>query len=122
MRESYEGDGDDLETPENTARIRALNDALRQNLAGGRVLMTQGVQSLPEDAIPKALQAIQQFDAFEDANDPYREHDFGEVEIDGRKVWFKLDYYDLDCRYGSPDPADPAVTTRVMTILLPEEY
>jgi len=122
MRESDEIGGDEVETPERTKRIRALNDGLRQTFAGGRVLMTRGVQDLPKAILAKALWAIQHFDAFEDANDPYREHDFGAVEIEGHKVWFKMDYYDLDCRYGSPDPSDPAVTTRVMTILLPEEY
>jgi hypothetical protein len=31
-------------------------------------------------------------------------------------------YFDADLQYGSDDPADPAVTTRVLTILLPEDY
>ncbi|MGQ3081390.1 MAG: DUF3768 domain-containing protein [Allorhizobium sp.] len=31
-------------------------------------------------------------------------------------------YYDLDCEYGSEDPADATITTRVVTILLPEDY
>lgn len=31
-------------------------------------------------------------------------------------------YYDLTLDYGSDDPADASVTTRVMTILLPEDY
>ena len=132
MHEGYESGGEDQETEAHTARIRALNDTLRQTLAGGRVLITQGVQGLPETVRENALKAIREFDNFEEPNDPYREHDFGEVEIaeevEGaakatrHKIWFKLDYYDRDCRFGSPDPADPAVTTRVMTILLPEEY
>lgn len=132
MRESDESGFEDQETPENTARIRELNDALRRTFSGGRVLMTPGVQNLPEAVATKALQTIQNFDAIDDGNDPHQEHDFGAVEITEEvegaaqtvkhKVWFKLDYYDLNCRYGSPDPANPAVTTRVMTILLPEEY
>jgi hypothetical protein len=38
------------------------------------------------------------------------------------RVWLKIDCYDRDLVWGSPDPADPAVTRRVVTILLPEDY
>ena len=55
-------------------------------------------------------------------NDPHKEHDFGSFEIAGRKFFFKLDYYDLAMEFGSEDPADPAKTMRVLTIMLAEEY
>jgi len=42
--------------------------------------------------------------------------------VGDQRIWFKIDLYDKDLQYGSPDPADPDVTTRVMTILLPSEY
>jgi len=38
------------------------------------------------------------------------------------KVYFNIDYYDRNMEYGSEDPADLKQTTRVMTILLPNEY
>ncbi|MGD0636108.1 MAG: DUF3768 domain-containing protein [Beijerinckiaceae bacterium] len=52
---------------------------------------------------------------FDVANDPYEEHDFGAVTVEGTTVFFKIDYYDLDHRYHSPDPADENLTRRVMT-------
>jgi Protein of unknown function (DUF3768) len=55
-------------------------------------------------------------------NDPYGEHDFGVVEFDGQKIFFKIDYFDKTLTYGSPDPADPTVTERVITIMLADEY
>lgn len=33
-----------------------------------------------------------------------------------------IDYYDAACHFGSEDPSDEAKTTRVLTILLPEDY
>lgn len=62
------------------------------------------------------------FASFEAENDPYGEHYFGALTIRGKKVFFKIDYFDRDLTYGSPDPADPSVTTRVLTIMLAEEY
>src|SRR3546814_20901261 len=50
------------------------------------------------------------------------EHDFASIFLRERKVWMKIDYYDLACDYGSEDPANAAITTRVITILLPDDY
>ncbi|MEN0115466.1 MAG: DUF3768 domain-containing protein [Agrobacterium cavarae] len=36
--------------------------------------------------------------------------------------FWKIDYYDQDLRNGSPDPADDAVTCRVLTVMRAEEY
>ncbi len=55
-------------------------------------------------------------------NDPHGEHEFGNFELAGRTFFFKIDAYDTEMRYGSPDPADPAKTTRVLTIMLADEY
>jgi hypothetical protein len=62
------------------------------------------------------------FETFNEENDPYGEHDFGVLQIEGQKVYWKIDAYDQDPRYGSEDPADPELTSRVLTLLLPEEY
>ena len=56
------------------------------------------------------------------ANDPHEEHDFGAFDADGQRVFFKIDYFDESLTYHSPDPADPSVTKRVITIMLAEEY
>ena len=50
------------------------------------------------------------------------ERDFAEIEFRGKRVWLKVDYYDEAVEYGSPDPANASITTRVITIVLPEDY
>ena len=67
-------------------------------------------------------EAITSFDDFTRDNDPHGEHDFGTVRIAGHTVLFKIDYYDANREGHSPDPADPRVTCRIMTIMLAEEY
>lgn len=102
--------------------IAALNDALRRTGRGGRVVMTAGVAALPETTRAAILAAVRGFAAFGSDNDPHGEHDFGAVEVGGVRCFWKIDCYDRDLRFGSPDPADPAVTVRVLTVMLAEEY
>ena len=105
-----------------TERIRALNDELRQHLTGGRALITPGIAALGRAVVGRIVTTLTTFDDFCHANDPYGEHDFGGFEVEGQRILFKIDYFDRSLTYGSPDPSDPKVTTRVITIMLAEEY
>lgn len=104
------------------AAVRVLNDNFRSTFIGGRVVMTQGVSELPIDVQATVLLSVKTFAAFTNDNDPHGEHDFGSFEVDGEAYFWKIDYYDLECRYGSEDPANPEQTTRVLTIMRAEEY
>jgi hypothetical protein len=84
--------------------------------------MTPGIAALGAEAVTRIVKTIAVFDDFCHANDPLEEHDFGGFDADGHKVFFKIDYYDESLTYHSPDPADPSVTRRVITIMLAEEY
>jgi hypothetical protein len=106
----------------NTVRIRELNDAFRQTFIGGRVMMTAGVQAMPERGRAELLTKVRTFNSFEHANDPHAEHDFGCVEISGEKFFWKIDYYDPTLKFGSDNPADPTKTRRVLTIMRADEY
>lgn len=103
-------------------KIRALNDRLRRELAGGQIFLTPGVQELGEAYVQLLLREVMAFDDFTPHNDPYGEHDFGRLKFAGETILWKIDYYDRSLCYGSPDPADEAVTTRVLTIMLSGEY
>jgi Protein of unknown function (DUF3768) len=105
-----------------TARIHALNDQLRQNFADGIAVMTPGVAALGPAAVERIVKTIAVFDDFCHANDPYDEHDFGSFDAEGHMIYFKIDYFAQDLSMHSPDPADPSVTKRVITIMLAEEY
>ena len=103
-------------------RIRALNDDLRQHLIGGGAVITLGVAALGQEAVDRIVQTVAVFDDFCHVNDPYEEHDFGSFEVEGETIFFKIDYFDRTLTCHSPDPANPAVTERVITIVLANEY
>jgi Protein of unknown function (DUF3768) len=107
-----------------TDRIRALDDDLRQNIRRGRghAVMTAGVAALGAEAVARIVKTIEVFDDFCHANDPHEEHDFGAFEAEGHTIFFKIDYYDSTMTMHSPDPANPSVTERVITVMLAEEY
>jgi hypothetical protein len=104
------------------AKIRALNDAFRTAMTGGRVLLTAGVDSLPSDVQAIVIRRVATFSDFTKENDPHGEHDFGSFEVAGRKFFWKIDYYDAAMEFGSEDPADASKTTRVLTVMLASDY
>ena len=104
------------------ARIRALNDRLRCQGLGGQGMISQGLTQLPVGTLPRIVRAIAGFSTFMPDNDPYDEHDFGSVTVDGHKVFWKIDYYDPTLTHGSENPADSKLTERVLTIFLASEY
>jgi hypothetical protein len=116
-------------------RIAELNDRLRarvgipafQGLEAaqlGTVVMTQGVMALEPEQMIEVWAKVRGFDAFTGDNDPYGERDFGAIDIAGvQRIFWKIDYYaDANMNAGSDDPADPAKSFRVLTIMLAEEY
>lgn len=108
---------------ERTLRIRALNDELRQHFRGGSLLITAGIGALPEADRIAVITAVRKFDAFDENNDPWGEHDCATLKVGAHSVMFKIDYYDAGREgMGSSDAADTALTRRVLTILLTSEY
>ncbi len=107
---------------QNATIIAALNDRFRHTFWGGQVITTCGVNELSDDIRAALFNSVRDFDNFVQDNDPHGEHDFGKVIIDNQSFFWKIDYYDHTLCFGSENPADPAVTTRVLTIMLASEY
>lgn len=118
------------DTTDKKAIIRKQNDEFRKRVGipvfnpgiEGKILMTQGICSLPPIDIIEIWAKVRNFDAFTNGNDPYREHDFGAFDHGGKKVFWKIDYFDDDYLYGSADPSELSTVCRVLTIMLAEEY
>ena len=104
-------------------RVQELNDAFRKFGQGnGTVLVTRGVADLGQDQMIEVAEMVRAFDTFTEDNDPYGEHDFGAIDFDGERIFWKIDTYDLKKEGMSPNPGNPAVTHRVLTIMLANEY
>ncbi|RDV04516.1 DUF3768 domain-containing protein [Undibacter mobilis] len=99
--------------------IRKLNDDLRCRDGKGRVLITNAVEALGSIIVRQLLELITAYDSFPTENDP---HDFGIIEACGQVFYWKIDYFDLALEMHSPDPSDPAVTERVLTLMLSSDY
>lgn len=102
--------------------ITTLNDTFRKTFTGGQVFLTTGIDSMSMDDKANILSKVRNFNDFTEDNDPYGEHDFGSFDYKGNKIFWKIDYYDLNNQYMSENPANPDITNRVLTILLSCEY
>ena len=102
---------------ETSAKRAAINDEHRRNMEGCTV--TRVVAAMGKD-VNEVFVKVRDFTEFNEDNDPYGEHDFGSFKIHGHKIFWKIDYYDQQLKYGV-DPLDPDCR-RVITIMLAEEY
>lgn len=103
--------------------IREINDEFRGgNPSYGMYVCTRGVEELPEHDKSILFQLVRSFNDFSENNDPYGEHDFGIVQLGYTDYFWKIDYYDTNYEYGSPDPSDITKTRRVLTIMRADEY
>ena len=101
--------------------ITELNDHHR-TVSPLRFYATKTVQALDPDTLRSLMAAVQDFNDFSTGDDPYGEHDFGAVSVEGERYFWKIEYYDLTMDKGSEDPSDPSITRRVLTIMHCSEY
>jgi len=113
---------------ERLPRIAELNDRVRLGLdRNARIVITRACLAALADDDQPASEAIAQAAVLAairgyvfrptDAHERSR----GELVVQDTTIRFAIDYYDPSLEWGSEDPADPNVTTRVMTIMLPQD-
>ncbi len=98
-------------------KIAALNDEHRQS---NRVFYTITSGVMDKVSVSEAIAKVRAYIDFNEGNDPYGEHDFGSFTLDGMKLFWKIDYYDLNLEQWC-DPLDRACR-RMLTVMLAEEY
>lgn len=93
-----------------TARIACLNDLTRKALGlTGRVVQTAGICTLSVANQIAIREKVETFDLLTGDNDPWGERDFGALENDGKRIFWKIDYYDRTLTAGSEAPSDPVL-------------
>ena len=106
----------------NISEIALQNDNFRKHLSQGTLVLTQGIRSNTKEDLKEIITKVRTFDTFDENNDPYGERDFGAFDYKGKRIFWKIDYYDQEFLYLSPDVSNPRVTNRVLTIMYAEEY
>ena len=114
---------------ERSERIAALNDELRKHPTHrglGLITMTSGVAALGPGFWVKVAEKLASLGPtdFREGNDPYGERDFAPIEVDGEKLFFKIDYFEKGSEHmmGAETPENPETTDRVLTVMLTDEY
>lgn len=106
------------------------NDRFRKSVLGqavtidppGRAVLSANVAALSHADRAAIIERIINAPQFGEEIDPCGTREMGKVEVNGNPIWFKIDYYDIDYSFGSPDPTDSTKTRRVLTILFPDEW
>jgi hypothetical protein len=105
-------------------KIRELNDRLRKTMPRAQdvVLIVGSLKDEPPALQMLAYNHTRAFTGFTEDNDPYGEHDCASFEVEGKRFLFKIDYYDHNLQFHSPDPSDPDLTRRVLSIMYASDY
>jgi hypothetical protein len=117
---------------EYTRKVADLNDQLRKDMFTGNMLkkhnlknklvITPGIAGLNLIDKEKVFASVKYYGNFTKNNNPWGEKDFGSFNFKKETFNWKIDYYDNDMKYHSPDKTDPDKTVRVLTIMKAEEY
>lgn len=123
---------------DHTAEIARLNDAARAGaLPTSRTVFTRALaEILAGDADDlgarhaslmlgqAALRRLINQTPINPGNDPHGERDFGVVEFQAHKIFWKIDVYANDGTFawGSETPWDPQQSFRVVTIMLASDW
>ncbi|OYW84757.1 hypothetical protein B7Z17_03575, partial [Candidatus Saccharibacteria bacterium 32-49-10] len=91
--------------------IAKINDEFRRVET---MCVSQGVFNMYDTL--GLIKAVRQYKDFTEDNDPHGEHDFGSLEWEGCKVFWKIDYYDPSFEVWC-DPLNPECE-RVLTLYL----
>ena len=94
------------------SKIIELNDELRTTFKGGRVQMTPAVCMLDAQLRGRALSTLSRYNKFADGE----EHDWGVFIFAGFSFEWHIEYRAKEGAGVSPDPADPGMTFRVLTL------
>lgn len=121
-----------------TAEIAALNDAARAgSLVTSKTVFTRALADIlaGEDEDPgtrqlklmmgqRALRRLINETPIDSGNDPHGERDFGVVEHQGQKIFWKVDVYANDGTFawGSEVPWDAQQSFRVVTVMLASDW
>jgi hypothetical protein len=111
-----------MEKIRDSKAIAGMNDLFRKTMIRTprhKIVLTEGVATSP--IREKVIDAVRSFDTFTSDNDPYEEHEFGMVVVDGEKFFFKIDYYDVEFEYGA-DPHEDKDLALALTIMRADEY
>jgi hypothetical protein len=93
-------------------KIIELNDQLRATFKGGRVQMSRSVYELEPRLRGRALWVLSKCKKFADDS----EHDWGTFIFGGYAFEWRIEYRSAVGPGLSPDPANPDLTFRVLTL------
>lgn len=127
-----------LPAVDHTAEVARLNDAARAgSLPTSRTVFTPaladilagdaddpGTRQLNLMLGQRAIRKLINETPIEPGNDPHGERDFGVVEFQGHKIFWKVDVYANDGTFlwGSETPWDAEQSFRVVTIMLANDW
>lgn len=109
--------------PVSSEDMARSNDLFRSTMIQDRrhsVVLTSGVSALPYSDRDRLLELVRSFNVFTPDNDPWLEHDFGKVTLDGIDYFWKIDYYDDAYEFGKDPKEGPCA--RLLTIMRADEY
>lgn len=106
----------------NINEIALQNDNFRKHLSQGIFVLTQGIRCNTKEDLEAIITKVRTFDTFDENNDTYEERDFGAFDFKGKKIFWKIDNYDREFLYLSPDVSNPRLTNKVLTIMYADEY